>query len=215
MKTLSLARVLPVLNSFESQQFGPPRSETPRPDLHIVESFGEETDAPFAEDRAELDQRQWQEGYEAGVSVGRAQAQTEMFDQDVLLRDAVSAARAEWLAQESERIAAGVEKALGHIEGEICAVATRILAQIVCEAKRAGAVTEFTAHIRKLLRDGEAGLVTVHAPDDLVEDLAQRLGFLGVVEFVAHDGAEVWVRSGATMIEARLDQWRLDHFSEE
>jgi len=216
MKSLSLARVLPVLENFDAPRLEPARVEAPRPELHIVAAEEEPEPAlPEAVDDGEAAQRQWQEGYEAGFAIGRAQAQAEIVDQDILLRDAVAAARAEWLAEESERLATGVEKALGHIEREICAVAGRVLAKLATDRMLERALSEFSGHVKTLLRDGEAGVVTVHAPADLMERLQQRLGGVGSLEFVAHDGAEVWVRSGATMIETRLGAWRSSNFGGE
>ncbi len=227
MKFLSLASVLPVLDTFESQRRDPSRTEASRlealrqdlsrsdiarPDLRIIEPDASGNVA----DAAAADQRHWQEGYEAGVSVGRAQAQAEALDQDASLRDALSAARAEWVVQEGERIASGVEKALAFMEAEVCAVATRILSQITNEAMRARAIAEFSTHVRSLMRDGAAGVITVHAPQDMIASLKHGLGSvlgsLDSLEFSPHDAAEVWVRSGATMIEMRLETWRTDNF---
>ncbi len=218
MKSLSLARVLPVLDSFDFQhsklaRLPPLTHDTPRPELHVVDPAHPWPDAPPEEDLVERDQRNFQEGYEAGVAVGRAQAQAEVVDHDVLLQDAVAAARAEWLRQESERIALGVERALSHLQGEICTVAARVLAQIADEAMRDRALGEFCANVATLLRDGQAGIVSIHAPTDLIGRLEARLGALATLEFVAHDSAEVWVRCGATMIETRFDAWRSDHFN--
>jgi len=217
MKSLSLARVLPVLDSFESHL--PKLSRlpslahvTPRPELHVVEpSCSGETSTAFV-DLAARDQGNWQEGYEAGVAVGRAQAQANILDHDVLLRDAVAAARSEWISQESERIALGVERALTHLQDEICTVAMRVLSQISDEAMRERSISEFCMHVATLLRDGQAGIVTVHAPADLIGQLQARLGAFASLEFIVRDTAEVWLRSGATMIETRFAAWQCDHF---
>jgi hypothetical protein len=227
MKSLSLARVLPVLETFESQrrEASPTealrldllRQDLARPELRVIEAEAAGVAAELSESSAEADQRQWQEGYEAGVSIGRAQAQAEMLNQDALLRDALAAARAEWVAQEGDRISTGVEKALAFMESEICAVASRILAQIANESIRVRAIAEFSSYVRSLMRDGAAGVITVHAPQDLIAQLTKRLeatlGSLDSLEFRPHESAEVWVRSGASMIEMRLEAWRTDHFS--
>jgi hypothetical protein len=229
MKSLSLVRVLPVLETFESQRREPSRTEgarldalrqdLARPELRVIDDEESVAVAKSGEHTAEVDQRHWQEGYESGVSVGRAQAQAEMLDQDAMLRDALAAARAQWVAQEGERIASGVEKALAFMESEICTVASRILSQITKESVRARAIAEFSSHIRSLMRDGAAGIITVHAPQDMIacltKSLGAILGSLDSLEFSPHEDAEVWVRSGATMIEMRLGTWRTDNFSGE
>jgi hypothetical protein len=215
MKSLSLARVLPVLENFDSPRLEAPRFEAPRPDLHVVEFDPPPYEpGPVIED-PEANQRHWQEGYEAGVAIGRAQAQAEAVDHDLLLQDAIAAARAEWLAEEASRIETGVEKALGYIEGEICAVAARVLTKLASDRMLERAMSDFAGHVKSLLRDGQAGVVTVHAPEDMIGRLQEKLGALGCLEFVTHDSAEVWVRSGATMIETRLEGWRSDHFGGE
>ena len=217
MKSLSLARVLPVLESFEVQHpklacLSPLSQETSRPELHVVEPSLAWPESAPVEDLVERDRRNWQDVYEAGVAVGRAQAQADVVDHDLLLQDAVAAARADWLAQESERIALGVERALSHLQGEICTVAARVLSQIADEAMRERALAEFSAHVATLLRDGQAGIVSIHAPADLIAQLEARLRLFATLEFIAHDSAEVWVRCGASMIETRFDAWRSDHF---
>lgn len=215
MKSLSLARVLPILENFDAPRLEAPRFEAPRPDLHVVDfDFPADEPSPVVDD-AEANQQHWQDGYEAGVAIGRAQAQSEIVDHDILLRDAIAAARAEWIAEESTRIETGVEKALGYIEGEICAVAARVLTKLASDRMLDRAMQDFVGHVKSLLRDGLAGVVTIHAPDDLMASLKDRLSAFGCLEFVAHDSAEVWVRSGATMIETRLDGWRSDHFGGE
>src|SRR3954471_8235600 len=113
MKSLSLARVLPVLENFDAPRLDAPRFETPRyeaprPDLHVVDFDPPACEPEPVIDDAEANQRHWQEGYEAGFAIGRAQAQSEVMDHDVLLRDAIAAARAEWIAEESARIETGV-----------------------------------------------------------------------------------------------------------
>jgi len=215
MKSLSLARVLPVLENFDAPRLEAPRYEAPRPDLHVVDFDPPACEPSPVIDDAEANQRHWQEGYEAGVAIGRAQAQSEAVDNDVLLRDAIAAARAEWIAEESARIETGVEKALGYIEGEICTVASRVLAKLASDRMLERAVNDFAGHVKSLLRDGLAGVVTIHAPHDLVGRLQERLATFGCLEFVTHDSAEVWVRSDATMIETRLEGWRSDHFGGE
>ena len=101
------------------------------------------------------------------------------------------------------------------IEGEICTVASRVLAKLASDRMLERAMNDFAGHVKSLLRDGLAGVVTIHAPHDLVGRLQERLATFGCLEFVTHDSAEVWVRSGATMIETRLEGWRSDHFSGE
>lgn len=227
MKALSLARVLPVLETFDSQRRDASsmeasrldvlRQDLARAELRVIETEDADMAAAQAESSAEAGQRQWQEGYEAGVSIGRAQAQAEMLNQDATLRDSLAAARAEWVMHEGERIASGVEKALAFMQSEICTVASRILAQVACDSMRARAIAEFSVHVRSLMRDGAAGVITVHAPQDLIarltESLQATLGSLESLEFSPNESAEVWVRSGASMIEMRLEAWRTDHFS--
>lgn len=223
MKSLSLARVLPVLDTG-----APPKLEA-RPELHLVPPVEIEEYAadfmsdPLPEAPAEPVVDRWQEGYEAGVAIGLAQAQAEAQaaahaaaqDQSASIENAIAAARAQWVTEESDRIASGVLKALGVVESEICSVAERILAKVAAHSVRQRALGQFVQAVQTLLRDGEAGIVTVHAPGDLVAALNARLGSIASLEFVAHDAAEVWVRSGPTLIETRLGSWKSDLFGGE
>ncbi len=206
MKSHSLAHVLPVMES-------PPayRAEPPRKDLHLVANNEPSFHGALEEAVCVAEEEdRWQTGYEAGLAAARSEALEQVREAEKRMAAAILAARAQWVAEEGVRLAEGLQKALAFVEGEICAGAERVLSRVVEQGLRARALSEFAAAVRLLLRDGQAGMVTIHAPADLVAVLEKRIGEHASIDFIVHDAAEVWVRSGQTMIETRLSAWQAD-----
>lgn len=209
----NLAHLLPVMDA-PSQ----PRSETlfaAAPPLQLVakndfilapvaDEFGDEDVSANPPDRF---QDGYDTGYALGLSQGRAQVQAEMAGKDVAIEAYIAQARDQWTKEQAQKIGEGIAKALKIIEDEVSACVERCLQQMVDAQLRGRALQDFSLAVRDLLRFGAAGVVTVHAPRDLIMSLSDLLKDCPTLEFQESDQPQVWVRSGATLIEARLEAW--------
>ena len=203
MKPMPLAHFLPIL---EPQK--PRVIEAPAP-LQLVANNVLPPPEPMVETDAAA------EAYELGLREGRAAAELEarsgMQDEERRFEARLAAAREEWCAEQAGLLADGVEKALAHIETTIADGAERILRQVIDQALRAKAVAQFAEATRRLLRDGEAGVVTLHGPADLLEAIRPALdGVSATIDYSESDGPEVWVRVDQTLIETRFAAWRAE-----
>ncbi|MDB5509243.1 MAG: hypothetical protein JWL93_1712 [Hyphomicrobiales bacterium] len=218
MKPMPLTHFLPVLDASATRELAPRQIEPPRlPEmlrnqLHLVAS--NVLPAPQAElepEPADVAQEAYDRGFEEGRVAAAFEAAALRAEEEARFEERMAAAREEWCREQSGHLATGVEKALGMIEKTICEGAERVLKQVVEESLRMRAVQEFTDSITRLLRDGDAGVVTVHGPADLIEALRPHIEPLSAtIEFNESDGAEVWVRVDQTLIETRLAAWRGD-----
>lgn len=207
MKPMPLTHFLPVLEAPKPRQL-----EAPRVDLHLVSSRPDPEPEPepvglFAEFQQPAEDP-YEEGYLAGWDAAQADAEQRRLEEEARFEQRLADARLAWTKEQGDLIASGVQKALGAIERGICDSAERILKQVIDAALRERAVSEFADSIRQLLRDGEAGVVTIHAPLDLIEGLEGQLAGVGSIEFVENPGAEIWVRVDQTLIETRFSTWR-------
>lgn len=203
MKPMPLTHFLPVLDAHKSRQI-----EAPRKDLHLVPA------KPVRHEEALPDRRNSEAAaYELGFREGResfeAGEKERLAGEEERFAERLASAREAWTQDQGSLIANGVVKALGVIERGICEGAERILKQVIDEAMRERAMAEFAESIGHLLRDGEAGVITVHGPADLLVALRTRLlPHGGTVAFNEHDSPEVWVRVDQTHIETRFGAWR-------
>ncbi|MBX9738503.1 MAG: hypothetical protein K2X62_00435 [Beijerinckiaceae bacterium] len=214
MKPMPLTHFLPVLDA-RPRQMDPPRLlELPRADLHLVaNNMLPEPEPEF--EMPPLTASEYDRGYDEGRAAAEAEAADRMAAEEARVEARIearlAAARAEWCQQQADLLTSGVDKALTVIEASICEGAERVLRQVVEASLRARALQQFTEAVGRLLRDGEAGVVTVHGPCDLLDALRPMLEPLcATVDYNENDGAEVWVRVDQTLIETRFASWRGD-----
>ncbi|MDB5596825.1 MAG: hypothetical protein JWM36_3786 [Hyphomicrobiales bacterium] len=203
MKPMPLTHFLPVLDAHKSRQI-----EAPRRDIHLVPAkpVRDEESLP---DRRNSEAAAYELGFREGCESFEAREKERLAEEERRFAERLELARAAWTRDQGSLIANGVVKALGVIERGICEGAERILKQVIDETMRQRAMAEFAESIGHLLRDGEAGIITVHGPADLLTELQTRLlPHGGTVEFNEQEGAEVWVRVDQTHIETRFGAWR-------
>ena len=206
----NLAHLLPILDSS-----GLTRDETSPPSLQLVASnefldttpVFAQTDVSVSHVPIDRFQEGYDTGYAIGLAQGRSQVMAEHAGQSVAMEAFVATARAQWTEDQSQRIADGIAKALQVIQDEISTCVEICLRDLLQDNMRAQALTEFSSRVRELCTLGDAAIVTVHAPTDLVKSLRERLHNFPSIEFQTSETAQVWVRSGATLIEARLAPW--------
>jgi hypothetical protein len=209
----NLAHLLPVMDAPSlaktdvSYAPPPPLQLVANNDFILAPILNEQSDEFSSETISDRFQEGYDTGYALGLSHGRSQVKAETAGKDVAIEAYVAQMRSQWTAEQSQKIADGITKALKIIEAEVSVCVERCLQQMLDEQLRARALQDFSLAVRDLLRFGAAGIITVHAPDDLIHPLKALLRDCPTLEFETSDQAQVWVRSGATLIEARLDSW--------
>jgi hypothetical protein len=203
MKPMPLTHFLPVLDAHKARQI-----EAPRKDIHLVPAKPARHEESLP-DRRNSEAAAYELGFKEGCESFEAREKERLADEEQRFAERLASEREAWTRDQGSLIANGVVKALGVIERGICEGAERILKQVIDEAMRERAMAEFAESIGHLLRDGQAGAITVHGPGDLLAELQTRLLPLGgTVEFNEQEGPEVWVRVDQTHIETRFGAWR-------
>ena len=209
----NLAHLLPVMDAPSlaktdvSYAPPPPLQLVAKNDFILAPILDEHSEEFSSETTSDRFQEGYDTGYALGLSQGRAQVKAETAGKDVAIEAYVAQMRSQWTAEQSQKIADGITKAVKIIEDEVSLCVERCLQQMLDEQLRARALQDFSLAVRDLLRFGSAGIITVHAPSDLILPLKTLLTDCPTLEFETSDQAQVWVRSGATLIEARLENW--------
>lgn len=202
MKSLPLARILPELETVNANH-----STAVRREFQLVQrqTPEERIEACEPEPLAHQPERgDWASGYEAGLTAARSEFAAIAAEREAVLAEAIENARAQWVAEESSRIVAGFEKALTLVQSEICIGLEQVLSKILKDEFHARALERFSQSVRMLLRDGDCGIITIHASKDLSVVLKRQFSGIACIEIQESDEAEVWVRAGHAFIESNL-----------
>ncbi len=163
---------------------------------------------PPAEDRPAL----LAEAQARGRAEGRAQAQAEsaaaltfaQADFDTRL----AAARREWCAAESDRLAAGFSAAIQALGAQLTDRVGTLLVPVLTAGLRRQAVDELALTLSQLLGDPRHAPVRIGGPADLLDALAGKLGTTeSAVAFSPSEAVEVTIQSDQTLIETQLGAW--------
>ncbi|MCJ2083923.1 hypothetical protein [Methylobacterium sp. J-090] len=163
---------------------------------------------PPEEDRAAL----LAEAQARGRAEGRAQAQGEsaaalafaQADFDARL----AAARQDWCAAESDRLAAGLSAAIQALGDRLTDRVGTLLVPVLSAGLRRQAVDELAVTLGQLLADPRHAPVRISGPADLLDALAGKLGAAqSSVVFSPSETVEVTIQSDQTVIETQFGAW--------
>lgn len=116
--------------------------------------------------------------------------------------------RERWAADQAGVLADGIMAGLAAIESTVLDGLARVLVPVVSASVLQQAQVTLAGLMRRLLEGDEHGTLEVRGPEDLIENLRQRLGESAhSVTFVADETADVVVTAGDTIIETQLRLW--------
>jgi hypothetical protein len=202
MKSLPLARILPELETGNMYH-----SSAVRRDLQLVQRQAPLQSVEVCDPEPVIHQQDrgdWASGYEAGLTAARSEIAAIAAEREAILAQAIENARAQWVAEESSRIVSGFEKALTVVQSEICIGLERVLTKILRDEFQARVLERFSHSVKKLLHDGDCGLITIRAPKDFCTILERQFADFSCIEIQESEETEIWVRSGYAFIESNL-----------
>jgi hypothetical protein len=113
-----------------------------------------------------------------------------------------------WVEQQAMQMATQIVETLGRIETMISERTANVLKPFVLEAFRQKSLDELKGVLETLLYGGEAKLIRIAGPEDLLAAMRTHLGsHEGSVEFSPGGHVEVSVAAQDTMIQTRLNSW--------
>lgn len=145
---------------------------------------------------------------EAALAAAEAAHAEEAEAFDARLAQTLAAARAEWCATETEKLADAIESTFRAMEDRVADALGAILTPFLTQAMRTRALDQMTRHLCDLLaKGGRAPAITVTGPEDLVATLRQRFSHIEGIGFRPGPQADMALTCGETHIETRLAAW--------
>lgn len=192
----------------------PPRAKAETPRESVRQSpLLRRVDEEMAERRADQSQR-IDQGKLQAFADGRAAAERDFEAQKAQMQATMeaelTAARAQWTAQEGERLAAAHRAAFDDFETRCSEAVVNILRPFLTTAV-IGRVTEaLIENLNVLFASRTKALFEISGPADLLAALRQRFGENGAsIVYAPDDSIDVRVCVGDTIIETQLEAWLL------
>jgi hypothetical protein len=153
-----------------------------------------------------------EQAFERGRATAAAEAEealaARLREAEHAVEGRIAAARADWVAQESARLAGRLEAALREIDSVLTDAVARILKPFLVERVRAEAVETLAATIADVVRHRDGARVEIAGAADLTAAVAERIGALGIGADVREaEGCDVRVSIGLTALETSLAAW--------
>lgn len=153
-----------------------------------------------------LQDRKYAEGFAAGQAEAMAEAEMKVARAFEDFERQLQSARAAWVANEAERLAALIEI---RTTGAIAAVRTsitKILQASVMNALQRCAVESVVAKVAQVTSRAARASVTIGGRQDLADAIANGLAQRNIETFVEPSSSpEVWVRFGNAEIETQIN----------
>ena len=153
-----------------------------------------------------------QEAFERGREEAKAEAALDRESALDRVREeageALAAARAEWIAQESEVLAARLTEGLAALETSLAEKTARALRPFLRESVREQAITALCETLGRLLQGQPAAKLDMSGPQDLLDAVMRRLGgYEGKIAIHVTTEPDIRVVCDETRIETQIALW--------
>lgn len=174
-------------------------AERPRPDVR----FSQE-DLARAVEFARIEARR---EAEADATAAIAALEAARAEDQQAFESRIAAMRADWTAQEADRLADGFTSALDGFGARLSDALAPILVPFVAERVRDQALRELDTLVKQQMALG-SGAVQITGPQDLLDALGARLGAARGITFTPGTTPEVRIEADGAVIETQLQAWR-------
>jgi len=160
------------------------------------------------EDTAGLLRAAEERGREEGRALARRELETAISMERANADQRVVEARAAWTQEEAARLASQVTAAFQDLEARLTDSLARLLTPFLNDAIRQQALEEFRGFLLTLLSDSQNTVFKVSGPEDMLSELAKKLGSPGAsIQYVYNERTDVSVVVNDTVIETQLTAW--------
>lgn len=199
----------------------------PRPVAEFLTSFGKEPVAfipetapePIVfgqhetlEDPVDLIEEARFRGVIEGFASGEAAIEVRLEEQRLLFEKQLEAEKSIWTCKEGAAIHDQIKAALEDVETSLTSSIKRILRPFINKAVIDKLVSELCKTVSELLRDKELCFIEIRVPENLLDELQEKLGIYQSIKFVQSDSREVTVFTNQSMLETQFSTW-LDQIS--
>jgi hypothetical protein len=153
-----------------------------------------------------------QEAFERGREEARAEAALEHESMLAKVREeadeALALARAQWVAQESEVLAAHLTEGLAGLQASLAEKTARALRPFLRESVREQAIAALCETLGRLLHSQPAAKLDMSGPEDLLDAVMRRLnGYEGKIAIHVTTERDIRVVCDETTIETQIALW--------
>jgi len=153
-----------------------------------------------------------EEAYRRGCDEARAEAERDLERALTKAReeadDALASARAQWVLEESETLAARLTEGFSALEARLAEKTSRALRPFLKDAVREQAIAALCETISQLLRSRSATALEMAGPQDLLDAAVRRLeGYEGRIAIRVADERDIRVVCDETTIETQIALW--------
>ncbi|HUI20606.1 MAG TPA: hypothetical protein VLZ74_06125 [Methylocella sp.] len=164
---------------------------------------------PELEDTAALLQVARDEGMAVALAEARAEYEAQLHQEQRTFETRLAAERAKWTSEESEKLSKGIKAIFAEIESNIAGSVARVLTPFVGDALCRRIIDLLAENVGALLEGGKPPIIGIHAPQDLLAGLREKLGTAaGVIDYYPEDVIDVRIIAGQTVIESQIEAWR-------
>lgn len=154
-------------------------------------------------------------GFEEGRSIARSEAETELAQLTAGFELRIEEIKATFSKELAKKLGLDLQRRLEEIHATLEEQVAAALLPTLRHALSEQSIRELAATLRELAGDGEAIVVELTGPDDLVEQVWQRFRELDqgrstgepVVRFNPAESTEIRASVNGTIIESRLEDW--------
>ncbi len=126
----------------------------------------------------------------------------------VRYEEELSAQREIWVEQQAMQLSVQIVEAMTRVETILSERVANIMRPFVSEAFLQQSIEEFKETLATLLYRGEARLMKITGPEDVITTLREKLGtHEGTIEFSPGDHVEVHLTTQDTIVQTQLGSW--------
>lgn len=147
-----------------------------------------------------------------GVEEGRAEAardyEQKLAEQQSAFEAQLSRERQAWIADTGERLAGQLTTGLADLARSQADTTVQLLEPFLAARIREQALAEIRANLEVLLAKNDIVTIDVSGPEDLLEELRERLsGTAATVSYTPGSAADVRIAVDQTVFETRIADW--------
>lgn len=171
-------------------------------------------DAVSEDQAARMADEAFARGEEAGRAAAAADLEARLAAAQADADERLAAEHSKWRSQHADELAARLATAIEELESKVSSAVARVLTPFLSNGVRTQMLDALGDSIRTLLSGESKPALRIRGPEDLLDELRDKLGALPVaIEWEAGRDADVRVTADNTTIETELQKW-VDRFAE-
>lgn len=147
------------------------------------------------------------EGERLGHEAARRAHEEDLRKERQVFEERLAEERRAWTETQGEAFAKAIAGGLARIEAAIADVTARLIEPLIVAEAHKTTLAELKHLLSDMLSKPDVATIRVSGPEDLLSALRDGLGQSANVVFTASGEPDIYVETGNTVIETRLEPW--------